>query len=140
MSKVFVDTNILVYLFDASEPDKQQQASKLLQTTDYSLVVSTQVLLELFTVLTRKLKPPMPHATAAQAIEQLSQLPVVTADAALVNHAIATAGRHQLSIWDAMVVEAATLAGCMQLWSEDLAAGAHLRGVQIINPLNPSPA
>jgi len=40
MSKVFVDTNLLAYQFDGSEPDKQKRARDVLGTTDHTLVIS----------------------------------------------------------------------------------------------------
>lgn len=45
-----------------------------------------------------------------------------------------TADEHALSIFDAMVLEAAVLAGCSELWTEDLSHGSSLRGVRVVNP------
>lgn len=134
MSRVFLDTNVIAYLFDAGERAKQRRARELLVSGDHDFVLSTQVLLELFVVVTRKLTPPLPHDAAARAVELLSELPVVTTDASLVHRAVSTSGRHQLSLWDALVVEAAAEAGCAELWTEDLATGSTLRGVTIIDP------
>jgi predicted nucleic acid-binding protein len=135
VSKVFVDTNLLAYQFDASEPDKQKRARDVLSTTDHTLVISTQVLLELFVVITRKLAPPLPHQAATQVVEDLSRLWVVSTDSRLVQRAVATSGRHQLSIWDSLIVEAAADAGCDVVWTEDLATGSTIRGVTVVNPL-----
>ena len=52
----------------------------------------------------------------------------------LVLRAIDTAGQHRVSVWDAMVIEAAAEAACDQLWSEDLAHGRTVRGVRVVNP------
>jgi predicted nucleic acid-binding protein len=68
-------------------------------------------------------------------IERIAQGEVVPTDASLVRRAIATSGDHQLSIWDALVLEAASESGCQELWTEDLTTGATLRGVRIVNPL-----
>lgn len=54
--------------------------------------------------------------------------------AALALGAAATASSHQLSIFDALVVEAAAQARCDELDTEDLADGATIRGVRIVNP------
>lgn len=59
----------------------------------------------------------------------------VNADQVLVEQAMATAATHQISIWNSMIIEAAHGAGCDELWSEDLDAGATLRGVRVVNPL-----
>ena len=129
----FLDTNVLVYAFDSSEPGKRERAHALMAAHP-DAVISTQVLLEWFAVVTRKFSPPMPKEEAAAVIAELAALTVVPADAELVVRAAESAAANQLSIWDAMVVESAALGGCQTLWSEDLADGAILRGVTIRNP------
>lgn len=59
----FFDTNVLVYLFDASAARKKARAQQLLkQTVDEGLaVLSTQVLQEVFVAITRKLSVPLRH-------------------------------------------------------------------------------
>jgi predicted nucleic acid-binding protein len=131
--KVFVDTNVLAYRLDAREPQKQR-AARARMGEAHTFVVSTQVLLELYSVVTRKFEPPLTPAQARSVLDELVALPVVPADAGLVMRATTTAQGHQLSIWDAMVVEAAAEAGCDELWTEDLSAGAQLRGVRVVNP------
>jgi len=42
--------------------------------------------------------------------------------------------RHQLSFWDALIVQAALLSGAKKLLSEDLQHGKSIRGVTIQNP------
>lgn len=135
MSRVFVDTNLLVYQFDAGEPEKQTAARRLLTDSEHTFVISTQVLLELYVVITRRLQPSVSLEAAQRVITTLSRLPVVPADARLVLRAVTTSAHHQLSIWDAMIVEAAAEAACDEIWSEDLAPGTKLRGVVISNPL-----
>jgi len=135
VSRVFLDTNVLAYQFDSGEPEKQESAHRLLDDSAHVFVVSTQVLLELFVVITRKLQPAVPPAEAHQVVTTLARLPVVAADARLVLKATSTSVLHQLSVWDAMIVEAAAEAGCAELWTEDLAAGVELRGMTIVNPL-----
>lgn len=130
---VFIDTNVLVYAFDTSDRAKQAQALSVLARHP-DATISTQVLLEWFAAVTRKLTPPMEPAKARAALRSLAQLEVAPADAELVVKAAGTAEDHQLSIWDAMVIEAAAIAGCRVLLSEDLNAGQVIRGVQIRNP------
>src|SRR5713226_5908561 len=55
----FLDTNILVYAYDSSDPKKQQQAQDLIRRAlAGESVISTQVLAELATTLLHKLSPP----------------------------------------------------------------------------------
>ncbi len=133
MAEVFLDTNVLVYAFDTSDREKQARALAVLaQHPDAT--ISTQVLLEWFAAVTRKLTPPMPPATAQKSLESLAKLSMATADAELVVRAAQTSVEHQLSIWDAIVIEAAAIAGCRVLLSEDLNDGQVIRGVRVQNP------
>ncbi len=133
MAEVFLDTNVLVYAFDTSDREKQARALAVLaQHPDAT--ISTQVLLEWFAAVTRKLTPPMPPAAAQKGLESLAKLSVATADAELVVRAAQTSVEYQLSIWDAMVIEAAAIAGCLVLLSEDLNDAQVIRGVRVQNP------
>lgn len=129
----FLDTNVLVYAFDTNEPAKQARARQLMRERP-DAVISTQVMLEWYSVVTRTFAPPMPADTAAQALATLADLDVVAADAELVLRAADTSSARQISIWDAMIIETASLAGCAKLYSEDLSDGATIRGVTIRNP------
>lgn len=130
-----MDTNVLAYLFDARSPAKQARAEEVLRSGN-DLVLSTQVMLELYSVLTRKFDPPLSGDEGAEILAGLRRFDVVAADAGLVLRAAITCAEHQLSIWDAMVVEAAHLGGCSELLTEDLGEGAELRGVRIVNPFS----
>ncbi len=132
--RAFLDTNVVVYLFDDDEPKKQARARAVLGDREFDLVVSTQVLGEVYVTLTRKLARPLAPEAAADAIDALAELPVVHTDVALVRVAIETSRQTQLSYWDALIVEAAASAGCDQLLTEDLATGSTLRGVAVVNP------
>ena len=128
---VFLDTNVLAYQFDSSEPVKQQRAREVFLASAATAFISTQVLIELHAVLTRKLG--MPRTDVLTVLESL-RLNVVPADTALVLRAARTASEHDLSIFDAMVLEAAVEAGCSELFTEDLAEGSVLRDVRVVNP------
>lgn len=117
--------------FDRSRPQKQSRARTLLVAHASDAVVSTQVMVELHSVLTRKLG--LDRAAAGRVLDAL-ELPVLPTDEALVRRAAAKATAHALSTFDALILEAAVAGGCEELWTEDLAAGSVLRGVRIVNP------
>ena len=64
--RVFVDTNVLVYLFDGDAPQKQRRARQILdeEGSPGSIVISTQVLQEFYVTVTRKLGKPLKEAEA----------------------------------------------------------------------------
>lgn len=59
--RVFVDTNVLVYAYDRSEPQRQRQALDVLDrlATTGKGVISTQILAEFFVAVTRKIAAPL---------------------------------------------------------------------------------
>jgi len=133
---VFFDTNVLVYLFDNDAPSKREQARTLFQrhVQAGSLLISTQVLQELYVTLTRKLAVPLPEPDAREVIASLAELPVAQNDASTVLAAIDLSRRRQLSFWDALIIEAARRGGANVLLSEDLQHGQDIEGVRVENP------
>ena len=133
----FVDTNVLVYAFDASEPAKRARALELLADEDVELVVSAQVLNEFYWVATRKLTPPLTPELAHEVVRELSLGRVVSVDAELVDRSIDLSRTHGLALRDAGVVVAAQSAGCGVLWTEDLNSGQDFDGVVVRDPFSP---
>lgn len=130
----FIDTNVFVYAFDTNEPVKQQIALRTLAETGDRAVLSTQVLSEFYVVATRKLPDPLAPRIAAEIIGELSRLSVVDTDTVVVRSAIEISDRSQISFWDGLIVAAASASQCDRILTEDLASGATLAGVHIVNP------
>lgn len=134
--RVFIDTNLWVYRLDKREAAKGRRIADWLraQAREHEIVVSTQVLIELRAVLTRKFKPPMLARDVRAALDALAHFDVVTADANLVLDAHELAGREQIEWFDALIMEAAIRSGCERLYSEDLSHGRTVGGLTILNP------
>ena len=134
--RTFFDTNVLVYLWDHDQPAKQATAERLVtQEVNSGLaVVSTQVLQEFYATVTRKLKPPLPDAEALANTESFATLPVVQVDPVLILKAIRLSQLHRISMWDALIVEAALAADCRRLLTEDLQNGRRFGELLIENP------
>lgn len=131
---VFLDTNVLVYAFDGSEPAKRALAVHLLEDEALDVVVSAQVLNEFYWTATRKLDPKLPEDVAQEVVRGLALGRVVPIDAALVEEAIALSRRHHLGLWDAGIVVAAQRAGCRELLTEDLTNGQAFGEVTVRDP------
>ncbi|MGH3448521.1 MAG: PIN domain-containing protein [Nocardioidaceae bacterium] len=129
---MLVDTNVFAYALDSSEQPKQALAQHLIDQRRDDIVVSTQALVELYAVCTRKLG--MDRASARQAVEALTGFGVVDTDRALVLSALALSESAQLSIFDAAIVCAAQRAGCSALLTEDLNTGQRFGDVVVENP------
>lgn len=132
---IFVDTNVWVYAVDAADPVKRQRALEITAAVrGRDLVVSTQVLTEFYAVVTRKLVVPISAEDAEAMVRQLDALPVVAIDGSLVLAAITGSREWRVSLWDALIIRAAEVAGCRRLLSEDLADGTRYGSVVVENP------
>lgn len=132
---IFVDTNVWVYAVDAAEPAKRGRALEVTAPSPgRDLVVSTQVLTEFYAVVTRKLAVPVALDDAEAMVRQLAILPVVAIDSSLVASAITGSRQWRISIWDALILRAAEVAGCRRLLSEDLANGTTYGSIVVENP------
>lgn len=135
MPPVFLDTNVLVYQYDARYPAKRLRADQVLRGFAAGhTVISSQVLGEFYWTVTRKLPDPLPAADAADAVERLAAGTVVPITAPLVADAITIGERWQVAYWDALILAAARAGGCDRVLTEDMSHGAELAGVRIDNP------
>jgi predicted nucleic acid-binding protein len=134
--RIFVDTNVLTYLFDDAEPKKQAVARQRLaaEADQREIVTSTQVLQELYVSLTRGKLPIASEEVAERAVRDASGFHVVQIDVPLVFAAMTESRRSKLSFWDALVVRAAAQAGCIVLLTEDLNDGQDFDGVRVESP------
>lgn len=134
MPKPFLDTNVLLYAFTASD-QRNAQAAQLLAAGG---VVSVQVLNEFVDVSRRKLR--QEWEPIREALEQLSVLLDEPVPVTLATHreAVDIAARYRFRIYDSLLIAAARQAGCRVLYSEDLQHGQLLDGVTIRNPFLPA--
>lgn len=134
--RVFIDTNVWVYRLDVRDPEKSRRISEWLRdvASEHHVVLSTQVLIELRSVLTRKLKPALPHEDARLALNALANFEVIATDTSLVLDAHELAHSEQLSWFDALIVEAAIRSGCDMLFSEDMSHGRKFGKLTVCNP------
>ena len=135
-SRAFVDTNVLLYAHDASETVKQPIARSVLEALwqEGTGALSTQVLQEFYVVATKKLRRPLARDEAREIVQLYATWPVVVIDPMLVLAATRIEEGHQLSFWDALIVEAARISGAERLITEDLQAGRVVEGVRFENP------
>lgn len=128
----FIDTNVLVYLFDTDAPAKQAVARGLLAAGRF--VLSTQVLSEFYVTVTRKLARPLDPERARRAVTDFCAMPIRDVTAKLVLAAIRRCAASQLSYWDALIVETALEAGATTLLTEDLQHGQVIETLRVSNP------
>lgn len=132
----FVDTHLLVYNRDDSEPQKRIQAHSVLERLwrEESGRISFQVLQEYYAVVTRKLSRPMAVTQARRDVANLMAWKPIPNSREMMERAWRIQDRFGLSWWNGLIVAAAQLAKCRYLLTEDLQAGQDLDGVLVINP------
>ncbi len=134
--RVFIDTNLWAYRLDRREPGKSAFIRDWLRklALEHDIVISTQVMIELRSVVTRKLKPALSWQDTRATLEALASLEVVPTNANLVLDAHELAQSEGLSWFDALIVEAAIRSGCARLYSEDMGHGRVFGELSVMNP------
>lgn len=129
--RVFLDTNVLVYSYSATEIDKQQTARKLV--SEYNSYISSQVLQELCNIVTRKFNFSYPAALVA-INESLQNNNFFVNTEHTIIQACKIAERYSFSFYDSMIISAALECECSVLYSEDLQHNQKIEELTIINP------
>lgn len=125
-----VDTNVLVYAVDESEPAKQAKAIALLETLSAQsvrLIVLWQVAVEFVACLRRweSAGRLTREDTLAYKSELLDPLPIIMPAPAILQKSLELSERYSLSHWDSLVIAACLDAGIKAFYSEDLDSGAN---------------
>jgi predicted nucleic acid-binding protein len=132
----FVDANILVYAEDLDAGPKHVVARDLITDLWRSGegVLSIQVLQEFYVTTTRKMSRPLSREDALGIVEQYLLWRVVENNKRLLLAGIRLAASIKISLWDALVLEAALAEGCNRIYTEDLNHGQKVGDLLIVNP------
>lgn len=130
----FLDSNILVYLFDEDFPEKQARVRILIADRVGDLVLSVQVLGEFFNVVTRKIRHPLAPEEALQATDGFEAFEVWPIHRVLARNAMKRSLASRLSYRDSLIVETALEARATVLLTEDLQDGQRFGDLRVQNP------
>jgi len=136
-ARFLVDTNVLVYLYDARYPDKQARARDVIQVLiDTGRgVLSAQVLSEFFSASTHKFGM-SPELARARLAHYTTIFPVLDLTARVVLEAARGVIEHRLNFWDAQLWAVAYLNQIPVIFSEDFQDQSSLSGVRTVNPFH----
>ncbi|MGQ0571854.1 MAG: PIN domain-containing protein [Armatimonadota bacterium] len=135
-----VDTNVLVYRFDARFPDRQKVATEILRRgiAEDSVRVPHQAIVEFVAVVTRPIGGAETLLSVQEALreaeEMLSQFVVLYPDEALLKTALRGAVAYHLSWFDAHLWAYAEHFGLSELLSEDFQHDRLYGSVRAVNP------
>lgn len=135
--KALLDTNILVYAYDRSEPQKHQGAIHLISQClgSHEGAVSTQILSEFFVTVTRKIAKPLDRTDAFEEVRLLAQsAPVLELRSDTILKAIKQGMPQGLSFWDALIWSTAHDHAISTVYSEDFQHGRVIESVRFVNP------
>jgi predicted nucleic acid-binding protein len=135
-----VDTNVLLYVHDPRDPDKQITAAALLQSLTDGVLL-WQVACE-YLAASRKLEPfGYSRDQAWQDIRDLRRVwTTVLPGWGVLAVAERLLSAYSLSFWDALIIAACLEGGVTRLYSEDFDAYPRVDGLEIVNPFSASPA
>lgn len=139
--RVFVDTNVLVYHRDTTDPEKQAAAAEWMAHLWGTGAgrTSLQVLREYYVTVTSKLTPGLPAADAREDVLALRAWDPLEPGLDLVDDAWSVEDRYGFAFWDALIVAAARRLDCAVLLTEDLQDGQALDGLRVRNPFLHAP-
>ena len=132
--RAFVDSNVFLYASDLAAGRKKTAARALLDDLESSKlgVVSSQVVNEFIVNAMQKLQY-SPAAVLGYS-EIFDRFEIVALELRLSQVAIEIHERYAINFWDALIVSAASSAGCRTLYTEDLSHGHKIAGVRIVDP------
>jgi len=120
-----IDSNILTYVFDADEPDKQRACRELIGdcwNRKRKYTVSVQNLSEFYVVVTSKIKNPIPKKIASQFVSSIVEFhdwKVINFDADTVLSAIEINMEYGIHYWDAVLAATMKEHGIFSIYTED---------------------
>jgi predicted nucleic acid-binding protein len=118
--KVFIDTNIFFYLYSADEPEKRRNVEKAI--SQYDCVTSTQAVNELSNIFIKKLKLSTKQIKAV--IDEIALFcSIIKVDLIVIEQALELHAEYQYSYYDCLMLSAALISGCTQIFTEDLQDG-----------------
>jgi predicted nucleic acid-binding protein len=131
----FLDTSILVYAYDGSDPRKQSLSQELIRRAlAGDFLISVQVLSEFASTLLDKVSPPATTEQLVAILDALAPIKTISPNPETVRRAVAVHHACGLHFYDAMIIAAAEQAGSKRIWSEDLNSSREYLGIKTENP------
>ena len=138
IDKIFIDTNILVYLFDKTERLKQTKAKKIIseRLSSSKFFLSVQVINEFINITSKKISFPIPLNKQKEIIDLLNDIfIIVSLSLETTLSAIEIKNKYKYSFWDSLIISSAIENKCNILFSEDMQHGSIVEStLTIVNP------
>jgi predicted nucleic acid-binding protein len=135
--RYFIDTNIIVYIFDRKNIDKQKISVNILNKalSKIDAIVSFQVIGEFCSVSLKKFEVPLSISDCKYFINKfLFPICEIFPGLDLYNKAVEVKEITNYGFYDCLIIASALYGSCNILYSEDLNPGEDIMGVKIVNP------
>jgi predicted nucleic acid-binding protein len=135
--RFFLDTNILVYTFDETQPIRRAKAREMVEMGLITGLgsVSYQVIQEFLNVSLTKFAVPLAAGDARSFLERvLVPMWRVSPSASLYSQAIDIQGSSGYGFYDSLIVASALASGCVTLYSDDLQHGRRFANLTVVDP------
>jgi predicted nucleic acid-binding protein len=131
-SNAFIDSNILIYAYSITEPDKRQTARDTIDK--YNSILSTQVINEFSNNCLKKLNKT--HNEIIAAIQEIARnFPITQITIPIIVKALHLQERYQFSYFDCIMLASALEHNCTYIFSEDMQHGQVVENtLTIMNP------
>lgn len=130
-NKIALDTNVLIYLQDTSDPSKQEIAENLFANEP---TISSQVISEYLNT-TRRILDLSKDELLLQAADLFSDCKIFSVTSDTLYYASILLKKYNFQIFDAVIVASAIQSECDVLYSEDMHHGLLVdKKLTIINP------
>jgi predicted nucleic acid-binding protein len=129
--RVFVDSNIVLYLYSNDEFEKQDISKKII--AKYSCIISTQVLNEFCNVCLKKFNKSAEEIDLALN-EITASCDVTLVDTVTIEQALKIHRKYGYSYYDCLIIASALQSNCRYLITEDMADGQMINNtLEIVN-------
>lgn len=132
--KILLDTNLWVYLYAKQPEAKYLKIREIISDNLQDIIVSTQILGELYNVMIKK------NITTKQEakeiiLEIITNFAVIEIDTFKVLQALEINSKYGYSYWDSLIIATALLAECPIIYSEDMHHNQLIENkTRIVNP------
>jgi predicted nucleic acid-binding protein len=133
MTRVALDSNILIYAELEPDSDKGKRCIDLILRAAHDGVIPAQVLAEYLRFVQRRVPAAFEEAIRQAHTYQTAFLTPPTT-AGIIDRASDLAHAHRLQFWDCVVCAVSIQAGAKALLTEDMQGGPVLHGLRLLNP------
>jgi predicted nucleic acid-binding protein len=131
MTNIALDTNVLLYLYDASDHIKRRVSEGIVASNP---IISSQVVSEFINVTKRALKLPK-QEILYKCNRVFDRCQIISVDQDILNHSHYLLKKYDFQIFDSIIISSTLAAGCDTLYSEDLQHNQLVEGrLTIVNP------